>query len=215
LGPVNLGISALGTRHALAKGNPGGAAMKCSDIMSKNLEWLSDKDTIARAAGVMDEAGIGFLPICNAAGKVVGVVTDRDLVTRGVAKGLDPAKTPAAKIMSAPAITCRADADLRLAEELMAEERKSRIVVTSPDGLLAGVVSIANIIEHAPKREALSTVQAVLWREALGPRGGAGRGQPLLKDEPVPPQMPERDLPHTRESVFSGGHHGIGTKEFP
>jgi CBS domain-containing protein len=189
--------------------------MKCSDIMSRNLEWLSEKDTIAKAAGVMAEAGIGFLPICNAAGKVVGVVTDRDLVTRGMAQGLDPAKTRAAEVMSAPAITCRADADLTLAEALMAEERKSRIVVTSPDGLLAGVLSIANIVEHAPKREALGTVQAVLWREALGPRGGAGRGQPLLKDQPRPQPMPERDLPHSSHNVFTGGHRGVGTKEFP
>jgi CBS domain-containing protein len=189
--------------------------MKCSDIMSRNLEWLSEKQTIADAARVMTEAGIGFLPICNAAGNIVGVVTDRDVVTRGVAKGLDAAKTRVAEVMSAPPITCRADADLRLAEELMAEERKSRIVVTSPEGMLTGVLSIANIIEHAPGREALATVQAVLWREALGPRGGAGRGQPLLKDEPRPRPMPDRDLPHTRDSVFAGGHRAVGTKEFP
>jgi CBS domain-containing protein len=195
--------------------NEGGAVMKCSDIMSRNLEWLSESDTIARAASVMGEAGIGFLPICNAAGEIVGVVTDRDLVTRGVAKGLDAARTRAAEVMSAPAITCRADADLHMAEQLMADERKSRIVVTSPEGMLAGVVSIANIIEHAPKREALHTVQAVLWREALGPRGGAGRGQPLLKDQPLPRPMPDRDLPHTGDSVFTGGHRDVGTKEFP
>jgi CBS domain-containing protein len=55
--------------------------MKCTDIMNKNLEWLTEKDTIFKAATVMAEAGIGFLPICDAHMHVVGVVTDRDLTT--------------------------------------------------------------------------------------------------------------------------------------
>jgi CBS domain-containing protein len=189
--------------------------MKCKDIMSTNLEVLSEKDSIARAAARMTEAGVGFLPVCDARGKVIGVVTDRDLVTRGMAKAIDAVTTSAALIMSAPAVTCRADADLRLAEELMAGERKARIVVTNADGTVAGVISIADIIEHAPNREALQTLKAVLWREALGPRGGAARGAPLLKDEAASPQMPAADLPHTRESVFGGGHRDVGTKEFP
>ncbi len=189
--------------------------MKCSEIMSKNIEWLGEKDTIARAATVMAEAGIGFLPICDLSARVLGVVTDRDLVTRGTAKGLDASRTTAAAIMSSPAITCLADADLRMAEDLMAEERKSRIVLTNTEGTLAGVVSIADVIEHAPKREALETLKAVLWREALGPRAGAARGAPLLKDAPPGPRVAERDLPHTKETVFSGGHRGLGSKEFP
>lgn len=189
--------------------------MKCSEVMSKNIEWLGEKDTIARAASIMAEAGIGFLPICDSAARVVGVVTDRNLVTRGTAKGLEASKITAAAIMSSPVVTCLADADLRMAEELMAEERKSRIVLTNADGTLAGVVSIADVIEHAPKREALETLKAVLWREALGPRAGAARGEPLLKDEAPPPHVAERDLPHTKETVFTGGHRNVGSKEFP
>ena len=64
--------------------------MKCADIMSKNLEWLNEKDTVRQAAAVMADAGIGFLPICDKWKKVVGVVTDRDLATRGLAKKVDP-----------------------------------------------------------------------------------------------------------------------------
>ena len=50
--------------------------MKCTDVMNKNLEWLTEKDTIFKAATVMAEAGIGFLPIVDAHQRVVGVVTD-------------------------------------------------------------------------------------------------------------------------------------------
>jgi CBS domain-containing protein len=188
--------------------------MKCRDIMSTNLEVLAETDTIARAAELMAADGVGFLPICDANRKVIGVVTDRDLVTRGLAKALNPRTTSAAMIMTSPVMTCRADADLRSAEELMATEQKSRIVVTDEDGKLAGVVSVADLIEHAPKRQALKTIQAVLWREALGPRAGAAPGRSLLKDFPSGPVLPERDLPHPT-GVFTGGHRDTGTKEFP
>ena len=190
--------------------------MKCSEIMNTNLDSLSESDTVLRAAAIMAESGVGFLPICDPAGKIVGVVTDRDIATRAVAKGVPPS-TSILKIMSAPAITCRADADIKEAEQLMTEELKSRLVITSPELKLAGVLSIADLVENAPGRDALHTLKALLWREAVGPRGGALRGEPLLKDEPAPRGRPmaEADLPHTSESVFTGGHRSTSTKEFP
>ena len=75
------------------------AAMKCADVMNRNLEWLTEKDTILKAATVMAEAGVGFLPICDARKQVVGVVTDRDLATRAIAKRLAPETTSAAMVM--------------------------------------------------------------------------------------------------------------------
>jgi CBS domain-containing protein len=187
--------------------------MRCRDIMSKRLETLSEKDSIARAAIAMKEAQVGFLPICGTDQKVIGVVTDRDLVTRGLAKGLDPRTTSAAMIMTAPAITCLADTELRAAEELMVSERLSRLVVTNGDGTIAGVLSVVDLVEHAPHREALTTLKSVLRREALGPRGGAPRGQRLLKDYPLAAEVPETE--RTTEPVFTGGNHNLGTKEFP
>jgi CBS-domain-containing membrane protein len=181
--------------------------------MSQNLETLSEQDTIARAAAVMASEGVGFLPVLGADNKVIGVVTDRDVVTRGVAKGMDPATTSAAMIMSSPALTCLADADLRRAEELMASERKGRIIVTDEDGTLAGVISVVDLIEHAPERQAIKTAKAVLWREALGPRGGAAPGTVLLRDVPIAPAAD--DETRANPTVFTGGRHDMGSKEFP
>jgi signal-transduction protein with cAMP-binding, CBS, and nucleotidyltransferase domain len=184
--------------------------------MSKNLEWLNEKDTVLQAAAVMADAGIGFLPICDKWKKVVGVVTDRDLTTRALAKKVAPEKTSAALVMSSPAITCLETADVREAEQLMVEERKSRIVITDAEGQLAGVLSLVDLIEHAPGRETLKTARAVLWREALGPRGGATRADRLLKDDPgVHKLRPESDDVAARPTVFTGGHRGVDTKEFP
>src|SRR5881394_111224 len=53
--------------------------MKCQDIMSRNLETLTERDTIGRAARLMATTGVGFLPVCDADLRVIGVVTDRDL----------------------------------------------------------------------------------------------------------------------------------------
>jgi len=169
--------------------------MKCADIMNKNVETLNEQDSVQKAALVMAETGVGFLPICDARMHVIGVVTDRDLTTR------------AALVMTSPALTCLATADVREAEELMANERKARLIIVDADGRLAGVLSLADLVEHAPGRQTLQTVSAVLWREALGPRGGATKNQPLLKDDPVARNLPvPSDDLKVRPSVFAGGN---------
>ncbi|HLK89490.1 MAG TPA: CBS domain-containing protein [Polyangia bacterium] len=189
--------------------------MKCSDIVSKNVERLYQGDTVDRAAEIMAEAQVGFLPVCDEHQKVLGVVTDRDLVTRVLAKRLEPRQTSVRDIMSTPALTCFIDADLHVAEELMQEEGKMHLVLTHADGALAGVVGVADIVENAPTREAIRTLRSVEWRDALGPRGGAEPGQPLLKDEPPPPDVPEADRPHASGTVFARGRREADTREFP
>jgi len=127
--------------------------MKCADIMSKNLEWLNEKDTVRQAAAIMADAGIGFLPICDKWKKVIGVVTDRDLTTRVLSKKLDPDKTSAAIVMTTPPITILETANVREAEQLMTEERKARLVITDAEGKFAGVLSLADLVERpAPIR---------------------------------------------------------------
>lgn len=148
--------------------------MKCADIMSTDLEWLTEQDSVQKAASLMAEAGIGFLPICDAH-QVIGVVTDRDLTTRVLAKKVEPGTTSIGLVMTAPPIICLETADVREAEELMASERKARIVITDAEGKLAGVLSLADLVEHAPGRKSLETVRAVLWCEAPGPRARAAR----------------------------------------
>jgi len=190
--------------------------MKCSDIMNRNFEWLAETDSIFKAATVMAEAGVGFLPICDSHQRVIGVVTDRDLATRALAKKVAPETTSAALVMSSPAITCLETTDVRDAEQLMVEERKARLVVTDADGKLAGTLSLADLVEKAPGRRSAETLQAILWREAIGPRGGAAKGAPLLKDDPIARNQPiPPDDAKVRPTVFAGGHRNTETKEFP
>jgi CBS domain-containing protein len=189
--------------------------MKCSDIMSKNVELLFDLDSVDRAAAIMADAQVGFLPVCDRARKVRGVVTDRDLVTRVMARGLAPRKTIVRDVMSSPPLTCFVDADLHVAEDLIREEGKTHVVLVRQDGTLAGSISLAEILENAPTREAIRTARSVAWRDALGPRGGAEPGDKLLQDEPIAPRLPEADRPHRDDSVFARGRRATDTKEFP
>ncbi len=190
--------------------------MKCGDIISRNLEWLTETDSVLKAATVMAEAGVGFLPICDAHQRVIGVVTDRDLTTRALAKKVAPETTSAALVMSSPAITCLETTDIRDAEQLMVEERKARLVVTDADGKLAGILSLADLVEKAAGRKTVETLRAILWREALGPRAGALKGDPLLKDDPIAQNQPDtfHEL-KANPTVFTGGHRVTDTKEFP
>ena len=190
--------------------------MICADIMGRHLEWLTEQDTAQKAANVMAEAGIGFLPICDGQKRVIGVVTDRDLTVRVLARKVAPDTTSAAMVMTSPALTCLATADIREAEELMAKERKGRLVITDEDGRLVGILSLADLIERLPGRGALKTARAVLWRDMLGPHGGASHGAPLLKDDPTTRTIPTpSDDIKLRASVFTGGHRMTDTKEFP
>ncbi len=186
--------------------------MRCREIATENIESLPENASVADAAKLMAVTGLGFLPICDADHKVLGVVTDRDLVVKSMARGLDPGATPISTVMSRPPLVCFIDGDLGMAERMMAEEQKSRLVLVDQNGTLAGVLTIADIAERAPKREALRTLQAVLWREALGPRGGAPSDQgPFLTPEPET----TGDHARTQETVFTGGHRNDGYTEFP
>jgi CBS domain-containing protein len=192
--------------------------MKCADIMTTNLESLTTHDSILEAATAMAESGMGFLPICDDNRRVVGVVTDRDLTIRVLARGVGvPTSTKVTLVMSAPAVTCAEGADVSEAEELMASERKSRLVITNADGQMVGILGLADLVERAPSRPVMHLLKALFWREALGPRAGAAPGAPLLKDDPAAlAPDPEGAEMHMRATVFTGGHRQVETnKIFP
>ena len=117
----------------------------------------------------MSAANIGFLPVCDDGGKVVGTVTDRDIVVRAIARGLDPALARVTEVMSRDVVSCRPEDELALAEQFMANYQVSRLVITDDDGVLEGVISLSDIAEHEPARRAARTLRAVAAREAPRP----------------------------------------------
>lgn len=145
---------------------PAKQAARCADLMKREVRTVAEDDTIDRVAELMTMANIGFLPVCDRQRRVVGAITDRDLVVRVLAKGLSPAICRAVDVMSRDPAACRRDDDVVVAEELMAQRQVSRLMITSDDGVLEGVMSLSDIAAREPPRRAAVTLRAVAGREA-------------------------------------------------
>lgn len=120
---------------------------KCRDIMTKDPFCCVPADTAAQAARLMKRHDIGILPVVEnrAQKKVLGVVTDRDLALRVVAKGLDPAAIAVKTVMSKPAIRCSPDDEYDKAIELMEKHRVRRILVTDNFERVVGVIAESDV----------------------------------------------------------------------
>jgi len=141
--------------------------MLCRDVMKFTVEYIGPKDSARAAARRMRQANVGFLPVCDPDGRVIGTLTDRDITVRLVADGLQP-DTPVADVMTREAIFCSPDADIRRAHELMGEHRKSRLLCCEDDGSLVGVISLSDIAACHDADVAATTLRQITSREARG-----------------------------------------------
>ena len=119
--------------------------MKVKDIMTKEVQVIHPDDSLQAAAQKMSSHDIGFLPVLEA-NRLVGVITDRDLVLRGVAQGMNSDAMLGREVMTAPVIHCFEDQDVKDVAKLMEESQIRRLVVLSrSDGHLVGVVSLGDL----------------------------------------------------------------------
>jgi CBS domain-containing protein len=138
--------------------------MKCEEIMKRDIECLSPRDSVEAAAMRMREQNVGFLPICDQSKKVVGTLTDRDIVVRVVASK-KPVSTPVENIMTKEVVSCRPHDDLQRAQQLMAQHHKSRIMCLDESGRVVGIISLSDIAQHVDGALALDTLRQVSERE--------------------------------------------------
>ncbi|WP_295886111.1 CBS domain-containing protein [uncultured Thiohalocapsa sp.] len=117
--------------------------MKISQIMSDQFAYIGQGESLERAAALMRDHDIGMLPVLEEH-QVVGTVTDRDMVVRGLAAGLDP-KTPVSGIMSRGVQSIHADADVAEAARAMESAQVRRLVVLDRDERCIGVLSTGDI----------------------------------------------------------------------
>jgi CBS domain-containing protein len=134
--------------------------------MKQYVQTVGEDDTIRWAAEKMAMANVGFLPVCDGSGKVLGTITDRDITIRATAKGRVPEECRVGEIMSRQVVACRADDDLEDVERLMAQHQKSRLLVTSESGGLIGVISLSDVAESDSGRRVAKTLREVAAREA-------------------------------------------------
>jgi CBS domain-containing protein len=119
--------------------------MKVKEIM-KNVTKLPFNTTIAAAAGVMDQKLIGSV-LVEEKGKVVGMVTERDILRKVVAKRLNAERTTIKDIMNAPLITIDAETDILDASNIIATRNIRRLILTEKNEIV-GIVTASDIAKN-------------------------------------------------------------------
>ena len=94
-----------------------------SDHMTRGVRAMSPRDSAQAAAQVMADLDVAVIPVCDA-GRLVGMVSDRDIAVRGVARGLPPANTPLGYLMSAELLSCYEDESI---DDVVARMRHARV----------------------------------------------------------------------------------------
>jgi CBS domain-containing protein len=140
--------------------------MKCSSLMKTDIECCSLEDTVEHVARRMSERGIGFVPVCYGRHHVVGTLTDRDIVLRVVAAGLDASETTVGDVFTREVIGCSPDDDLSVAEALMSKHKKSRIVCVDRNESLVGVISLSDVARIETGARSSALLRSVAQREA-------------------------------------------------
>ena len=141
---------------------------KVADVMTQRPRAVSPQTTLNEVAKVMESDDVGAVPIVDG-DRLVGIVTDRDIVIRAIAKGKDPGGMPASEVSSRELVSVHPDDDLSDALELMAQHQVRRIAVTAEDERLVGVVSQADVAREGKDKDTGQIVEAIS-REPQGPR---------------------------------------------
>ena len=118
--------------------------MKVREIMTSNVECLAPEASLKEIAQEMKSLDVGFIPICEN-DRLVGTVTDRDIVIRHVADGRDVNTTQVREIMSREIIYAFEEDDVKTVAERMREKDVRRILILDENKRLVGVVSIGDI----------------------------------------------------------------------
>jgi CBS domain-containing protein len=117
--------------------------MKIKDVMTKDIVFVNSGASVLEAAKLMSHHNIGCVPVMENSEKVVGVITDRDIVLRMVALNKSPEKMTVDDIMTAHVFSVQSDAEVDDATELMRQKQIRRLPVVD-DGLLVGIVALGD-----------------------------------------------------------------------
>ena len=119
-------------------------AKKARDIMSDDCTCIGENESLLDAAKRLAELDVGALPICGEDNRLKGMLTDRDIVVKALAKGKDPATTRAGELGEGKPVTIGADDSLRDALKTMAQHKVRRLPVIDGHDLV-GIIAVADI----------------------------------------------------------------------
>jgi CBS domain-containing protein len=151
-----------------------------SDVMTRGVRSLSPQDTVVKAAQAMQELDVGAIPVCNQ-DRLVGIVTDRDLVVRGLAQSRLDGNTKIDDVMSRQPLWCFEDQPVEDVIAYMNKAHVRRVPVIDRDNHLVGMVSLGDLAVKADEQQAARALRAVSepaqpdrshQSQASGPAGG-------------------------------------------
>lgn len=135
--------------------------MLLKDIMTPTVERVPKDASVQDVARRMETIDVGMIPVYDG-DRLVGMVTDRDIVLRVVAEGQDAATTPAHAVMTPEVIYCYEDQDIEEAAEVMERQQIRRLIVLNRSKRLVGIVALGDLATHRQGKkiagEALSQI---------------------------------------------------------
>jgi CBS domain-containing protein len=134
-------------------------AKSVREAMTQNPRFVSPSESVTDAARVLTNENVGSVPVVDG-DRLVGMLTDRDIVTRVVAEERDPSSTSVKEVASGKLVTAEANAKLDEAMLLMARHQVRRLPVVE-DGRLVGILAQADLAETLGDKEAGRLVEAI------------------------------------------------------
>ena len=131
------------------------------NVMTSNPQCCSADTPLNEVAKLMVECDCGEIPVVDSAKKLVGVVTDRDIVCRAVAKNMNTASAKASEVMTSPVVSVAEDCLLDDVVATMEEHQIRRVPVLDAGGCVCGIISQADVALHAQESETGELVKEV------------------------------------------------------
>lgn len=136
--------------------------MKVKEVMSSELRGVRTDTTVSEAAEHMRILDVGSLPVVSPEdNRVVGIVTDRDIVVRSVARGSDVSSQRVSEVMSSPLVCCHEEDSIEQASAAMKAKRVRRVLVLNEKNQPTGMVSMGDLAQKAADSEVTSLVRNV------------------------------------------------------
>lgn len=130
------------------------------DVMTRGVEVVDPNATLMQVAEKMRQFNVGPLPVCDG-DRLVGVVTDRDLVVRGIAMGHDPHTSKVSSVMTEDVELIHLEASLEEAADLMKEKQLRRLLVVDDHKNLVGILSLGDLAQEVDDTTAARTLEHI------------------------------------------------------
>jgi len=117
---------------------------RVSEVMTRGVRAMTPNESVTQAAQAMQALDVGAIPVHDGE-RIIGIVTDRDIVLRGIAQGRSPDSTPLGDVMSRDVCACYGDESIDEVLQRMSEAQIRRIPVVDHDEHLVGIVSLGDM----------------------------------------------------------------------